>query len=337
MKKYILAACAIIAIISLLSSCKKEILDVDLCNIPNTYRDMTADKHLTKITQTEITGEGGEQERQITNSYSYYWNGNRLDSCVITGTPGAGQSNQSVTGYAYVTGTTVWTFEYSGNHITHIRGDYYRHIFESDPDGNIGNFICHEHEQLCNDTLYYDGDFLSRITLGRRHYPGLDININNGDDYYVYPIYDSLCNIIDYNVAQYHNNGKLVRPKCISQKNYEVVWSGRNMTTHNDYYYEETTVYTYDSKINVYRCLPRDLNIYYLLCGGGNGFTPYFSPFTTLSENNPNHELITGNGSAAYGHYEYDGDYPISYTYYFPYYRSYHTYYEYDDGTGKRD
>ena len=49
MKKYILAACAIIAIISLLSSCKKEILDVDLCNIPNTYRDMTADKHLTKI------------------------------------------------------------------------------------------------------------------------------------------------------------------------------------------------------------------------------------------------------------------------------------------------
>ena len=194
MKKYILAACAIIAIISLLSSCKKEILDVDLCNIPNTYRDMTADKHLTKITQIVSYMPGGPDEKIEETTYSYYWNGNRLDSCVITGTPGTCQSDLSVTGYVYITETTVWTFEYSGNHITHIHDDTYRDIFESDPDGNIGNFICHEHEQIFNDTLYYDGDFLSRITLGRRHYPGLDININNGDDYYLYPIYDSLCN-----------------------------------------------------------------------------------------------------------------------------------------------
>jgi hypothetical protein len=265
---------------------------------------------------------------------------------VITGTPGAGQSNQSVTGYAYSTGTTVWTFEYSGNHITHIRGDYYCDIFESDPDGNIGNFICHKHELFCNDTLYYDGDFLSRITLGRRNYPGLEINIYNGDDYYLYPIYDSLCNIIDFNVAQYYKNGKLARPKCISQKNFEVVWSGRNMTTHNNYHDELTIVYTYDSKINVYRCLPRDLNIYYLLCGGGNGFTaPFFDAFITLSENNPNNQRTTGTSIDVscdeYCHYEYDGDYPISYTHYVyllgNLLRSCYTYYEYDDGTGKRD
>lgn len=246
----------------LLAGCEKPESGNDDYTLPAEYHDMTAARHLKKIISEDVYYYGSNDTVILPDSVVFDWDGDRVIS--------VREYNYEVTGIdhqVYLYNSVTYTCTYENNRIASI------HVVETtywhDSVGNLQNSMWE------SDTPFsYTGMFLTQMASTKVYY-------NDSSD------------VIDMKFYA----GGVWNPQFK-----DAVWQNRNLTSVSMYGLNENTSYTYDNKISVNRCIPRELAIFWY---GG------VSPF--LSRNN-----MVGIDGNPYYTFEYDGDYPTVCTHTFP-------------------
>lgn len=210
--------------------------------------------------------------------------------------------------------------------------------------GNKLSGITNSKQSYVHTTLNYTGNKITSINVDSDYGEHHVITLNYQGDLLTGLIYGSTTITYEYDSdghlvksTKINNNDDNPHPRVLTYS-----WTNDNLTGFSKEYDDgiHTTYYEYDTKSNAFTSFPHAA----IIVLGEMGFN-----ICSLSKNNPVSERWdTSEHSEEYGTYEYSGDYPISLTtkrsaetgfeeYGYDsvvFYKA--TYYEYDDGTGRR-
>lgn len=288
-------------LVCIFSACTKSDIDInELCNLPTHYSDMTADRQLSSIVTLYY------QNGVMTNSDTtlFHWTNDKL--------MGIHQALRLEKGYDQNGGYRVYregvdyTFTYTGTHITGFDIERWVDIYEADSAHNILGYIKRDVERNHGE-LSYSGDFLTQL---KTDIEGLDNKV-------FFCVYDDSSNVVDLGMVENRNDNNMrIMRGLFDYFGMKTTWDGRNLTTIS--YSEGNQVITYDSKINPYRCIPReaaiilhwDIGDYFF---NGTNYLGTAWKLRNLSRNNPTNDVYeTWDYHYEMWTYHYDGDYPSS-------------------------
>ena len=234
--------------------------------IPAEYHDMTAARHLKKIHSEYVSYDWTDHNDTVTipDSIVFIWNGDRVS--------GVHEYHYAISEFdnqLFLNEDITYSCTYENNRIANIH--CVEIIYWND---TVGNW---QSDRLEWDVpLKYTGMYLTEIDNNKVYY-------NDSSD------------VID---IKYYCEGEWV------SKYKNPVWQNRNLLslTHIDQNDGSTWPYnyTYDNKISMYRCIPRELAIF--LSYGGNE--------SSCSRNNVISTYHVTDSYVVTFSYEYDGDYP---------------------------
>ena len=234
--------------------------------IPAEYHDMTAARHLKKIFKEDVYYDwtGHNDTVIIPDSTVFVWNDGRVSSVHEYLYAVSEFDNQ-----VFLNDDITYSCTYENNRIANIH--CVEIIYWNDTVGNRQS-----------DRSEWDVPF---------SYTGLFLTLMGNTKVY----YNDSSDVID---IEYIWNGQWAS----SYKN--PVWQNRNLTdiTHIDLNNNSSWQYnySYDNKISVYRCIPRELAI-------------FLTRLPNLSRNNVVDEINNYNHHNHFS-FEYDGDYPVTRT-----------------------